>query len=1043
MSVSTLVDLREWEEPGLIARGRSPDHATFGRYSSGPEAREGRYQTGSRYTDLNGRWEFRLLDRPEALSESLVSGTGFSSTITVPGNWTMQGWDRPVYTNVQMPFSELPPKVPGQNPTGVYHREFVPSSEVPEQRVVLHIGGAESFCYVFVNGACIGCATDSRLPSEVDITDSVRERNVNHLVIVVIRWSAASFVEDQDQWWMGGIHRDVTLEYRPAVHVADVRLCASACDVPGSVGAGELSADIMIRGLADGAADCVLSWNLYFLGAIEGPRDAGEPCEVPVATGSAKHETHPAHGDQRFSMHCSIASVHYWSAEIPALYRMVFELRLGDNTTEFVSVQTGFRSVEIRNRQLLVNGSPVMIRGVNRHEHDPDTGKHVSRKRMEEDIFLLKRFNVNAVRTSHYPNDDYWYELCNRYGIMLVDEANIEHHHYYDELCRDPSYAAAYLARASRMVLRDQNHPSVIAWSLGNESGYGPHHDACAAWVRRHDPSRPLHYEGALHREYGQPGRDLSRGHEVTDIVCPMYAPIDEIESWARTTDDYRPLILCEYSHAMGNSNGTLLDYWQLFRTLHGLQGGFIWEFLDHGLRAQTPEGRSYLAYGGDFGDEPNDANFCMDGLVSADRVPHPAMWEFMYAAQPVEFETIDVLRGRIRIRNGFDVRSLRDFTLAWQLDSNGLAVANGTFEMPDIAPGAWGEVHVPLAKHVSGQGETLHLTLRICTGFETPWAEAGHCIAWKQFALPTLTNSLTVPRVRTSSGSSGAVDRESFPVVCGQSSFYFREGLLADWRWSDQSIFTMPPVLQLFRAPTDNDGIKLWSGQDTKPLGKWRKTSLDSMFLQQQGRILEELDGALVSSHSIRTPSADLGALRTRYRCAASGFQVESDVELYDVIDDYPRVGLVCALPAEAKQVSWLGLGPHESYPDRKGSAVFGFFTSDSGFFDIPYEMPQEYGGRCDVEELRLRQSESAPEVLIRSGTPFMFSAIPYTAGELFKARHRHELIERSDIVVSLDHAHRGLGTGSCGPDTLEAYLIRPGTYRFVFDFDIPEPVS
>ncbi|TVQ22885.1 MAG: DUF4981 domain-containing protein [Spirochaetaceae bacterium] len=1056
MNIDEMLSLREWEDPRLTARGRLREHVTFWRYDSEADAAAMVPRGSTRYVELNGSWDFAYLHRPEELTDDHVSGRYFADpdqnrrhdTITVPGNWTMQGWDRPIYTNVKMPFPDLPPAVPDENPTGVYHRLLpLPESGTGDQ-LVLHVGGAESFYYVYVNGRQVGCATDSRLPSEFDITDCVVTGKENHLVIVVIRWSAASFIEDQDQWWMGGIHRDVFIERRSPSHVANLEVYAEPLHIPALEGPGRLSAELSLVCGPHPPEEHLVRWTLLnagTLGDVHGPTPEHES-DHAIGSGTARLEERPQSGPRRFTITCELPHVRYWSAEQPSVYTLVCEVTRGDEATEFVSVQTGFRRVEIRNRQLLLNGRPVMIRGVNRHDHDPDTGKAVSPARMLEDILLLKRFNVNAVRTSHYPNDSGWYDLCDRYGIMLIDEANIENHHYYDELCRDPSYAEAYLARVSRMVIRDRNHPSIIAWSLGNESGYGPNHDACAGWVRHYDPTRPLHYEGAIHRTYGQRGRDLSRGHSVTDIVCPMYAPVDEIEHWARTTDDYRPLILCEYSHAMGNGNGTLSEYWRLFRSLHGLQGGFIWEYLDHGLRKTTVDGVSYLGYGGDFGDTPNDANFCMDGLVSADRHPHPAMWEFMHAAQPLDFETVDALRGRFRIRNAFDFQTLNGYLLRWELLSHGHIVQQDTMPLPDVLPGTWADVIVPIAEHIPHGNAAAHLTFRVCTAFDTPWAEAGHCIAWSQVTLPGSTVSVheRYSSASSSAGSNATVflrdnSQEIRSARCGESEFGIEKGCVRSWVHRDVSVFAAAPALQLFRAPTDNDGIKLWSGQEHKPLGKWRATELDSLELAFVSESVGE-DYGLSSQFELRTPVTTLGTLSQRYRFFADSLSVESTVSLNEVLDDYPRVGLTFTVPGRDQQVSWLGLGPHENYPDRKSSAVYGLHRADADFGALPYEMPQEYGGRTDVDELMIRSEETGRQLSISGNLPFTFSAIPYSVDDLWKAFHAHELTLRDDLVVNIDHAHRGLGTASCGPDTFEKYLIRPGVYRFIFVFRLTD---
>ncbi len=467
--------------------------------------------------------------RPEDAPRALAAARGWVE-VDVPGLWTMQGFGRPHYTNQVMPFDNPPPTVPEQNETGIYRRTFTVPRGWRSRPVVLHFGGSEGVLYALVNGAPVGIAKDARTPAEFDVSDLVRHDGPNELVAVVVRWSDASFVEDQDQWWQAGLSRSIRL-VSPSVRDVEVR-----ADISGRFTV--LGAEGEVR-LLDAGGRAVATGELEdgtFDGAIRRPR--------------------------------------LWSAEEPALYTL--ELSAGGET---VSTSVGFRHVELRDRRLLVNGEPVLFAGVNRHEHDDTRGRVISRELMERDLRLMKRANVNAVRTSHYPNDPYWLELCDRHGLYVIDEANVESHAYYDELCNDPRYRNQWVERVANMVERDKNHPSVILWSLGNESGYGPNHDAAAGWVRARDASRPLHYEGAIRR-------DWSGGRPATDVVCPMYPELDSIVAWATAkTDDPRPMILCEYSHAMGNSNGGLADYFDAFREHDALQGGFIWEWVDHGIR--------------------------------------------------------------------------------------------------------------------------------------------------------------------------------------------------------------------------------------------------------------------------------------------------------------------------------------------------------------------------------------------------------------------------------------------------------------------------
>ena len=456
---------------------------------------------------------------------------------------------------------------------------------------------------------------------------------------------------------------------------------------------------------------------------------------------------------------------------------------------ESVAVRVGFRRIEIRDRRLLVNGKPILVCGVNRHEHDDVHGRVVSRAAMEHDIRLMKRFNINAVRTSHYPDDPYWLDLCDRYGLYVVDEANAESHDRYDELCRDPRYATAFLTRAQNMVERDKNHPSVILWSLGNESGYGPNHDAAAGWVRSRDPSRPLHYEGAIRRNW-------TGGRAATDIVCPMYPEVADIEAFARG-DDPRPMVLCEYSHAMGNSNGGLADYFAAFDRHGALQGGFIWEWVDHGIRVTDEHGREYWAYGGDFGDEPNDANFCADGLVWPDRTPHPALFEFKHLSQPVRVEPVDAGAGRFRVVSRLDFADLTSLRGTWEITRNGAVVRKGTLPQLRVPPRGAAPVRIDVADR--GGGGERFVTFRFFLRRATAWAPAGHEVAWQQVALPSRQERRRAARGARPREEGGVVVLESEDT---QAAITRKRGLLTELSRNGRRALLGGPRLQLWRAP-------------------------------------------------------------------------------------------------------------------------------------------------------------------------------------------------------------------------------------------------
>jgi beta-galactosidase len=944
-----------WELPGVPSLNRLPAHATLDRAGT------------QRHRSLDGEWQFKLAASPEEAPAELAVRAGWRRA-SVPGLWTMQGFSTPRYTNVQMPFSELPPHVPDDNETGLYRRSF----EVPRgwhrRPVVLSFGGCEGALFVVVNGEPVGIAKDARTPAEFDISELVHHDRPNELVAAVVRWSDASFIEDQDQWWHAGLPRSIAL-VSPSIGDLDVR--AELDD-------GFRSGRLTVRSDVDGDVRLV---------------DAGGRV---VAAGVL------ADG----SFECAVRAPRLWSAEQPELYRL--ELSAEGET---VACNVGFRRVEVRDRALLVNGEPVRINGVNRHEHDDRTGRALTRESMESDVLLMKRFNVNAVRTAHYPDDPYWLDLCDRYGLYVIDEANIESHAFYDELCDDPRYQAAWLERTSNMVERDKNHPSVILWSLGNESGYGRNHDAAAAWVRKRDPSRPLHYEGAVRR-------DWSGGSASTDVVCPMYPELDSIVAWAEAeTDDPRPMIMCEYSHAMGNSNGGLSDYYDAFDKHDALQGGFIWEWVDHGIRQRDRRGREYWAYGGDFGEMPHDANFCADGLVWPDRTPHPALNELKFLAQPIRVTALG--GGRFRIANRHHFSGLDAYRGEWELTVNGERIRGGDLPALRVRPQESADVSLRLPNDPGERFVTFRFFLRDATD----WAPAGHEVAWQQLKLPSTRTRAPRGRAVRPTGDwtlEAGRTRAAVDAATGQ----LRE-LAVDGR----NVLTVGPLLQLWRAPTDNDGLRLVDEKrDAGVLPRWLELGLDRLELTLESARLGR------SSIDVVHRARGVATHRQSYRLLDSGeLVVENTVELARGVDDVPRIGVRLALRPGLERLSWYGRGPWENYSDRLVSAVVGRFESTVADEYVPYIVPQEHGHHSDTRWLSLT-SDAGLGLRVEARPTIGFSASHFTAADLYGAPHTCDLEPRRDVLLNLDHAQRGLGTASCGPDTAGRYRLLERSYRFTY---------
>jgi beta-galactosidase len=1035
--LESLIARRAWADPEVVGEGRLPARSTFVAFPDPEAARTGRPADSPWRQCLDGPWRFRLCPRPEAVpadfAEPDLDDDDWAQA-AVPGNWTLQGFDRPHYTNIQMPFPGRPPEVPGENPTGLYRRRFRLPAGWSGRRVVVHFGGAESVLYAFLNGRLLGLSKDSRLPAEFDLTPHLR-RGENVLAAMVVRWSDATWIEDQDHWFMAGLHRSVHLDATAPCHIADVRVRATLDDAYRD---GLLDVRTEVGFAGEPVAGHRVRVELY---GPRGGRVFRRPKEAPVATRANPYLFQGCFAD----VIEPVSAPQRWSAETPHLYTLVVTLLDPDGAClEAVAQRIGFRRVEVRRRELLINGRPVLVKGVNRHDHHPERGKAVTRDDIRADLVAMKRLNFNAVRTAHYPNDPALYEICDELGLYVVDEADIEAHACLARIAHDPRYAGAFLDRGMRMVMRDKNHPSIVLWSLGNESGYGPHHDAMAGWIRHFDPTRPLHYEGALRFSLDEPG-------PATDVVCPMYPEIDAIVAWARRKKGERPLIMCEYAHAMGNSCGGLADYWRAIRRHHGLQGGFIWDWKDQGLLRERADGRRDWAYGGDFGDAPHDANFCINGLVGPDGAPHPAAFEWKKVGQPVRIEAADLRRGRIRIHNDQDFADLSWLEARFEVSVDGRVVQRGRLPRLAIGPGEARVLRLPL-RRPDGllPGQVALLTVRLHTARPLAWAPKGHEVAWEQLPLPYAPDRR--PSVRTAPARTPArdplvLDQDEHAAVVRGGDLHLAidrdAGRIGPLRWRDEAVWTAGPFLDVFRAPTDNDGVKAWPAPPSRALGRWLRWGLDRAVAASLSTVVRRTrDGGvrvdLLHRLDARDgddgiPAADEWAIvhRQRLEISADGrLRATQEIVVGDALDDLPRLGVRATLAPGFDRVEWLGRGPHESYADRRDGAAFGRYAGTVAEQHHPYVVPQETGNKTDVRWLALEQGGRAG-LLFVARRPIEASVSHFTAHDLYAATHLGDLEPRPETFVHLDAAQRGLGTASCGPDTAPRYRIRPGRHR------------
>ncbi|MCR5606149.1 MAG: DUF4981 domain-containing protein, partial [Treponema sp.] len=891
---------------------------------------------------------------------------------------------------------------------------------------------------VYINGETVGMSKDTRLPCEFDITDNLIWKDSKckaDLLIEVIRYSDASFVEDQDQWWFGGIHRSVYLYSTEKTFIQDVEALTSIkakntdknTDVKYN---GELKLAVTLGSSTEFLDTNHMSSILagltekkflvkYTLHTLTGTAQKGEVGKL-VSEGCIETALNFKTTQNQARDTISIQNVNLWSHEIPYLYVLTISLYdSNDKHIQSVACTIGFKSVEVKNKELLINGKKVYIKGVNRHEHNEKTGKTLTLEDMIRDCKILKSYNFNAVRTCHYPDDERWYDLCDRYGIYIMDEANLENHAYYDSLCRSDDWTEAYMKRVQRMVRRDKNHACIFCWSLGNESGDGPNQVACSAWVRRVDSTRIIHYEGFVRPEYHQAAftlESLARGKGLTDLICPMYPDIDLIVKYARECDDYRPIIMCEYSHAMGNANGSLSDYWKAIENTKGLQGGFIWDWIDQGIAAEK-DGKKYWKYGGDFGEFPHDADFCLNGLNFPDMTPKPAMEECRKLFAPVRLYPVHPEHGSFEVENRFNFINLDFVRMNWCVIKNGKSIKSGTVKFGKVKPGEKVNVLLPQVKNIKCDvNEEIVFKCTYTYKGDTWFCAANEVIGSDEIILNKAEKLMTFPKAKGEKSDTEALTA-------------FKDF-----------------IPNIFRPMIENEVIKRTipyrnhsSGafnMRNKPANDWLDVNLSDIEIEK-----DDKGNFILKSGKEASKNVELGSVQTDIKDAISptglkALEVNITMELPGTINEYPRAGITFKLPASYKDIKWYGRGPQECYSDRKQGALLGLYEKAIKDLSVPYIVPQQNGDRCDTRYLEFIDSESGKTLHIQSFRPFSFCVSPYTEKDLWKCEHTNELSDTTEgeagfWTVAIDAAHRGVGTGACGPDTLEKYRVRPGIYR------------
>ncbi len=1084
--------IRDWETPLVTGRNKRPGHAPLGAYSNAEQALAGvrttlRHPTapGSKLQEspnvrcLNGSWKFHLVPRPEEVPADFQAENFDDSAwvdIPVPGNWQLQDLDSafpvrdiPIYTNVNYPFPPDPHMadgrayLPAENPTGCYRRTFELDPTWLGSQIYLVFESVDSAFYLWVNGLEVGYSQDSRLPAEFEISPYLRAGQ-NTLAVQVMRYCDGTYLEDQDMWLLSGIQRDVHLYKKPPVSLQDY-VVRTPLEVNGPDAVLQIEVQCSVMQSVGYTVEAMLydaQGTPVFAKPLSAAFNDRKLYNMGLKTGWA-------------FLSAPVAHPHKWSAETPYLYYLVFTMKDPQGTAiDFESCRVGFRQVEIENGIILLNGKRLVLRGVDRHEHHPERGRALTEEDMRAEIVLMKQLNFNAVRTSHYPNHPFWYDLCDEYGIYLIDEANIETHGVWDELSNDPLWLHAYMERATRMVLRDKNHPSILFWSLGNESGVGPHHHAMAAWIRACDPTRLLHYESSF------------PGPEVSDVVSVMYPNLDMMKQLLADATEKRPIIMCEYAYAKGNSSGNFFKFWDMVDAFPRFQGGCIWDWNDKALLATNEHGR-YWAYGGDFESKEHwggnfnyqqpheDPQMCCNGIVGPDLAPHPGAFEvkkvqapvgigvsplFRFGPQPL---VNDPLTGHLIIWNKYHTLSLSHLEICWELSQDGQVVQSGVLPPLDIAAGERGQLLVPFrTPETILPGAEYYLQVQFVLAADTPWAARGHQVAWEQFRLPLSTpvepQNFASPASNAPAPAPVTVEEDAQQMTVSGSGFQVifdkGTGLIASYIANGKKLLVAGPRENYYRAPTD---IDLLMGNQPAPIHLWRAAGLDRLERTlQQWCVLpqwvvpqapscpaDQAAGALQITTISRLCAAQLYSTEAPYgitsqviyRVYGSGeIAVDNQVAVDENMPFLPRIGMELIVPAGFENLSWYGRGPHENYVDRKHGAAVGLYHSTVAEQFTPYVYPSECGGKEDVRWLSLTDASGAGLMVVGLDT-LHFDALHYSIHDLADARHLNKLHPRPETILHLDARHMGVG-GDDGwmAQVHKEFLIFPGIYRYGF---------
>ena len=978
--------VKRWEDHRITGIGRR-------------EARTAFYKDSQKKISLNGEWDFKYVDAPELSPEGFEQSGACEGwdKIDVPSVWQLRGYDKMHYTDVLYPFPVNPPHVPDENPTGIYKKTVVLDEQWMEKDTVLKFHGVDSAFDVWVNGNHVGFGKVSRLPSEFDITGFVKTGE-NDITVRVYKWSDGTYLEDQDMWWLSGIYRDVELINEEKNAVLDLRVNGTLDD---SYKNGFFTAGITMK-----QAGTNLGWKLSYKGKT-------------VLEGELVSE------GKDICIEAEIPEVHTWTAETPELYEFTV---MTEN--QEVTVRCGFRKIEIKDKNFRVNNQVILLNGVNHHDYNPREGRRVTREQMESDIRLMKQYNINAVRCSHYPANEYFYDLCDEYGLYVINEADLECHGFewvenYTWITDDETWKDAYVDRSVRMVKRDRNHPSIIMWSMGNESAFGCNFRSAAEAIRELDDTRLVHYEGDFEAE-------------VTDVYSTMYTRLKGLKEIAEyQIKGDKPHVMCEYGHAMGNGPGGLKAYQDMYRKYKRLQGGFLWEWYDHGIYTEEKD-KKYYKYGGNYGDFPTNGNFCIDGILMPDRTPSPGMEEYKQIIAPVEITAVEGSMNKIQIRNYYDFLNLDTTTLYWEVKAEDQMIQDGTVEGLSVAPHEGKIIALPITAFELQENTDYYLNLTVCQKEERNYAPAGYEIKKVQIPMQIRKDGFSVretaDKLQVTEGQ-GVLTVENSRVTAKFSTVF---GKLISFGKDGKEYLTEGPRMNVYRATIDNDMYKKEDWMNKYFIQKPVEETEYVSCLKEDDKVIVQI-GTFFSCYN-QSWGFECDYTYTVYSCGQMKVEIQGKAVQRGKLEPafLPRIGVIMKGNKNFQKAMWYGMGPGESYVDSKAASIMGIYENTVDGMMTDYVFPQENGHHEQVKWFRIGDGKDG--LLCKMEEKLGLNLANYTDESLEKAQHPFEIEKADDVIIHLDYRQSGLGSNSCGEEQLEENKVKLQDFAMAFTVQAAE---